>query len=358
MRDIFIGIDGTTPDWYENVRFEKWDMEYSLINMMYVHASAADSDKTFIPGPDLFGKGTTKCVKTALDFLKGLGFGGNKTPRGFDNTRVVLAGYSRGAYAALRVAQALELAGVRVAFGGFLDIVKCTDDATEDAIAGVISDFLGERSAVSALPRPTSQYDTAAQKRAMDALSKDEQRRQQIYAGVNKTWLPNAISWGAGSFSIPNNIASGFHARRNAAVKSHTRPMGHYPTEGNKNVDERNGFWVTHSGMGGMPYRGDLPDTITRVSEWKGSRAVADFVVRHLKAHDLLNTKSPIHPCLRAMDPPASWYQDTHIRSQYALWVEAHKRGDGCGLDAGYEKQIWHDLLAKATAPSYRDRMP
>ena len=358
MRDIFIGIDGTTPDEKRNVKFEPWDFNFSFINMIYTFSSAADADKAFFPGPDIYGKGTTLCVNQSLDFLKSKGFGGNRTPQGMGDIRVVIAGYSRGAYAALRVAQALDLAGVRVAFGGFIDIVKCTDDGTEAAITNAILDFLEERPATASLPKPQSQYDPDAQHRARIALEKDQKRRDQISSGVNKSWLPNMISWGVGSFSIPKNIASGFHARRDPAVGSRTHPMGHYPTEGNKNIDERRDFWATHSAMGGMPFRGDVPGTISRVSEWRGSRRVAEFAVGHLNGHKLLNTRSPTHPCLQAPEPPQTWYQDQHIRSQYQGFVNANSRLDGCGLDPEFEKEAMAHYIRKITGQGYKDRPP
>src|SRR5262249_40646272 len=120
MSDIFVAIDGTTPDPQNNIRFEPWDFEYSFIYMIYRAANAARENKIHIPGPNLWGDGTVECIQTALEFLKPR----IKRP----DLRIVVAGYSRGAYAAIKVAQALEMIGRKVDFLGLIDVVKCTND--------------------------------------------------------------------------------------------------------------------------------------------------------------------------------------------------------------------------------------
>lgn len=354
MRDIFVGIDGTTQDWYKNIRFQPWDFEYSFINMFYKYSSAGEGDKIHIPGPDLWGKGTVECISSALTFL-------SQRMRVGGSFRIIVAGYSRGAYAALRVAQALAHRGLSVDFLGLIDVVKCTDDQTEKAISDVLQEFWGEKSAVEKArpaaaevmrraqsdPRAAPYAGMAAQGIISDAERREVQRDIAISNEVNRSPLPNAVSWGVGAFVLPGNVKAGFHARRDPEVGSRTYPMGHYPLEGipsGGGFIERRDFFCTHSAMGGMPFRGDIPSNrVTRKGEWTGVRTVGRFIINSGNKYAIFS-KQPQHNCMDSPTPPAGWYEHENIRSQYRTYLEKYLQSDGSGYDTAYENAVLKEL--------------
>ena len=355
MRTIFVGIDGTTPDPVNNVRFEKWDFDYSFIYMMKVYCAASDDDKIHIAGPNMYGEGTSTAVKEALEFLT------RRLRPPFVKPRIIVAGYSRGAYAALRVAQALGLIGFNVDFLGLIDVVKCTDDMTETNISGNIRAFIGEKSNADIWRENLARRGIDLQKNPQAVMGmvpelreierKDAKRAAELSNQVNRSPLPNAISWGVGDFAVPKNVKAGFHARRDAKLGSRTYPMGHYPLTGmGKEFEERRDFFCTHSAMGGMPFRGDTLKEATRLSEWHGTRAVGHFIVKNCTKHGVL-TKHPYHPVLAAPAPPSSWYRHENIRSQYRLYMRQFQSRDGTGLDDG---QRFEDYYLDKSTEQYK----
>lgn len=351
MRDIFIGIDGTTPDPEKNVYFEPWDLKYSFIKMMVENSVAGKDDKIHVAGPNLYGQGTAKAIGEALDFLN------RRLATPFGPARIVIAGYSRGAYAALRVAQGLGRVGYKVGFLGLIDVVKCTDDATEDNIAKELMRFKGEQTNLSAaLASIENQrragntpvgggYTDPRLDQIREAMAKDRRNAVAMSSEVNRSSLPNALSAGSGSFAIPANVEAGFHARRDPRVGSRTYPMGHYPlTNLSRSFPERRDFFCTHSAMGGMPFRGDIIQDVTRKTEWAGTRTVGRFIVGQCQKNSVLTTGSPHHPVLDNHAPPRSWFEDGHIRDQYRSYLLNFERSDGSGYDPKYESDLLQEV--------------
>ena len=102
MGDIFAGIDGTTPDRSKAVHFSNpLDLKMSFIGALYYGSAAVREDKHWFAGPDLGGFRVPECVSMPLEFImkarKRLGQSGSH--------RITIAGYSRGAYSAIRVVQ-------------------------------------------------------------------------------------------------------------------------------------------------------------------------------------------------------------------------------------------------------------
>lgn len=314
-RDVFVGIDGTTEHWTENVGFGPFDYKYSYIAMLSRYSSAGDGNRQSLPGPNMTGEGTVHAVESALNFLK---------PRVVGVTgeapRIILCGYSRGAYAVLRVAQALQLRGLEVAFLGLIDTVKCTHDSTETQLGQVIADFadLPSRAVTPIQHGPRGDIP-----RPMTRAEANKSRNMDLSYEVNRTSLPNWLSFGGGSFRVPANVVAGCHARRDAKIGSRTYPMGHYPLEFGGGFAEDKGFGCTHSAMGGMPFRGDLPKTITRLSEWTECRRVGEYVVAKGRKHNIFR-ESPRHPVLDADAPPAAWYAAPEIAGQYEAYVRSN----------------------------------
>ena len=312
MTTLAVSIDGTTTDWYQNVLFGPFDLNMSLI--MALHKAFLADDKIHLAGPNLFGGGTTTCVKEALTFLKP-----RLTRR---DTRVFLSGYSRGAYAALRVAQGLAKAGVKVHLLALIDTVKCTDGATEEEIGIEILRYAEGEDAVrvGAKTPVTSKNWQSGYGETMASYEIRKKRAEQLSQEINK---PDR-------FLASENIAHMFHARRNPNVNSRTVPMGHWDVAapGGAKFDEKMFEW-THSCMGGMPFRGDLPKKhITRASEWIECRRVVAFVEQKAQAAGAI--KAIEHPAHRSAAPPNWWFDAPEVRSQYAEYVKKYGH-DGLG---------------------------
>ena len=340
MGDIVVAIDGTTEDHSRNVRFDPWDFHYSFVFMCYRHCFAAVSDKMHVPGPDMFGTGTSTAIGEALDFIVA-----RRAAPGGSNKRIIVFGYSRGAYAAMRVAQAVQLRGGNVDFLGLIDVVKCTDDNTEAAISRIIQKFTHDKTGSDVFrdemakrhidltknPQAAMGYGSLS----ASAMSYQTNREIAISQQVNRSSMPNAVSFGGGSFAVPAGVKAGFHARRSPSVNSRTYPMGHYPLiEMPATFKERRDFFCTHSAMGGMPFRGDLPSrAVTRRSEWDGARTVAKFIADN--SQGVLGKL--VHPVLTSATPLPSWYENSNIRGQYRAYMESFGDTDGAGWDKPFE---------------------
>lgn len=318
MKEIFVGIDGTTQNWYNNVFFGEFDLRYSFIKMLFDASIAPKEQKTHLAGPNLWGNGTTWCVRDALDFLKP--FVKEKGEK-----RIVLCGYSRGAYACLRVAQALELVGVPVAFLGLIDTVKCTTGDTEEAIARVAYEFAQGPGANDISPKKARTWQEAySQTMANYEIQKD--RNIALGRQVNKQ----------DHFFVPDNVGFCFHARRHRNVNSRTVPMGHWDVRSSRKIEEMY-FMCTHSAMGGMPFRGDLPSAeVTRLSEWVYCQKAGSFISRHAKAQGVIGNFT--HPVIGKARPPYDWITAQEIQSQYADYYRWYG-SDGANLPGDAEVQ-------------------
>jgi pimeloyl-ACP methyl ester carboxylesterase len=308
MRTVSVAIDGTTENWYENVRFEGWDLKMSVI--LALHKAFAADDKIHIAGPNLFGGGTTACVREAFAFLKP-----RLTQR---DVRVIVAGYSRGAYAALRVAQGLGKAGIQVHLLALLDTVKCTDGATEEEIGVEILRYAEGENSVRVGPKSPADSKNWQQGYSETMASHEirKKRAAQLSGEINLK----------DRFQASNNITHMFHARRDSSVNSRTVPMGHWDVSAPGGAKFNEGmFLCTHSCMGGMPFRGDLPNAlVTRKREWFVCGKVVQFVEEQARAAGVLKTELD-HPARGASaTPPSWWLKASGIQSQYAEYVKKY----------------------------------
>jgi thioesterase domain-containing protein len=303
MREIFVGIDGTTENWWHNVHFSKFDVEYSYVGMMYTGSFASERNKRWLAGPNLWGNGTVQCVAWALQFLRAQL---DECARQNEQPRISLAGYSRGAYACLRVVQALEKAGVPVHFLALLDTVKCTDEGTEDAIGRVIRSFAHiappKQEAVHGAGRMADMQRAQrmlAQSAAMGAISREVNHRD--------------------CFVVPGNATYVLNLHRDRSVNSRTVPMGHWPVQSGMDRMPDFVFKCTHSAMGGLPFRGDIPNKeVTRLREWQQSGAVGQTLVNHARAQRVIGSYA--HPVIGKARPTQQWLDAPEVKSQYALY--------------------------------------
>ena len=68
--DIFVGIDGTTPDWFNAVHFEEtFDLPMSFVNCLHQGSVADRNRKHYFAGPDIGGFKTPACVSMPLMFI-------------------------------------------------------------------------------------------------------------------------------------------------------------------------------------------------------------------------------------------------------------------------------------------------
>jgi hypothetical protein len=321
MINISVAIDGTTPDPEENVPFEAFDLRFSYISLL--HKASVAASKKYIVGPNLYGGGTAKCVGEALAFLKPL-VGPPYSPK------IALFGYSRGAYSVLRVAQALGMAGLNVEFLGLIDTVKCTDSDTEDKIAQEIAKFVSGPDANQPAPKMkvTSQNWQDAYSKTMANADAQKKRNDAMTGVVNKS----------DCFQVPETVLFTMHARRNKAVNSRTIPMGHWDVRSNKTLKERI-FMCTHSAMGGMPFRGDIPSAkVTRMAEWTECGKVGEFITDTAKTQKVIGGFT--HPVIGQSTPPSSWFNSESIKEQYAEYCKYYG-SDGLNLpgDAAIEQE-------------------
>jgi hypothetical protein len=321
MITVSVAIDGTTPDPEKNVPFEAFDLRYSYVSLL--HKACVASKKKYIVGPNLYGGGTSQCVREAFEFLKPL-----ITPPYVAS--IALFGYSRGAYSVLRVAQGLGMAGINVEFLGLIDTVKCTDNGTEDAIAQETAKFIYGAQANNPAAGTTSvskDWQTSYSQTMANA-DMQQKRNKAMTQVVNK---PDC-------FQVPENVLFTMHARRNKAVNSRTIPMGHWDVRSNRGVTEQI-FMCTHSAMGGMPFRGDIPSAaVTRMSEWTECGKVGQFVTSTAKERKVIGGFT--HPVIGVSTPPAWWFNSQDIRDQYELYCEDYGAD---GLNRPEDRKIEQD---------------
>ncbi len=340
MSDIFVGIDGTTPD-RERARhiMDPFDNAMTFVGKLFEGSVAdgarkgqrfnpnqADYDKHWFAGPDLGGFAVPQCVSWPVEFIL-------KRRRALGGTpRITVAGYSRGAYAALRACQALGKAGVAVDTLILIDCVKVTIGDTEAAVGQIIDKY-------------DDSFDTDAEtKRQGPQIVRSrgepyDMRRQSVASNYGarmeaEIYRPNKAardhgSWNMidspGSFVVPGNVRCAISMQRDPGVMSRDWTMGVSPVESSGGTTlVRKYFFLTHSGMGGMPFRGDLPSVETTAErEWKACRLAAQWLKSHAMATGAFNYFK--HPTLDAESPPAWWLSDACIKSQLSLYNSQYK---------------------------------
>ena len=169
--DIFVGIDGTTPSWTKAVHFDKnFDEPMSFVNCLYQASVAPKENKHNFAGPDLFGNKVPECISLALqNIIASI----RRLPVPMA-PRITIVGYSRGAYAAIRVAQGLKKAGYRVYVLAFIDTVKVTDSGVEARVAEVLDKY-------------DDSYDLVAEGRELDKrVSEAASRASWTYTSFTK----------------------------------------------------------------------------------------------------------------------------------------------------------------------------
>jgi len=335
MSDIFVGIDGTTPD-KQRARhiMDPFDNAMTFVGKLYEGSVAEGArktspydpnqtnfDKHWFAGPDLGGFAVPQCVSWPVEFIL-------KRRRALGGTpRITVAGYSRGAYSALRVCQALGKARVPVDTLILIDCVKVTIGDTEESVGQVIDKY-------------DDSFDTDAETKRLGPQvihSRGERidiRRQSVASAYGarmeaEIYRPNAAardngSWNMvdspGSFVVPGNVKRVISMQRNPGVCSRDWTMGVSPVEsGPGTALTRKYFFLTHSGMGGMPFRGDLPSRETTAErEWKACRLAAQWLKSYAMATGAFNYFK--HPTLESEAPPAWWLSDACIKTQLSIY--------------------------------------
>jgi pimeloyl-ACP methyl ester carboxylesterase len=335
MSDIFAGIDGTTPD-KQRARhiMDPFDNAMTFVGKLFEGSVAdgarrgqpynpnqADYDKHWFAGPDLGGFVVPQCVSWPVEFIlkRRRALGGKP--------RITVAGYSRGAYSALRVCQALGKAGVAVDTLILIDCVKVTIGLTEDSIGQIIDKY-------------DDSFDTDAEAKRLGPQivhsrgERNDMRRNTVASHYGarmeaEIYRPNAAarsngSWNMvdspGSFVVPPNVKRAISMQRDPGVMSRDWTMGVSPVEsGGATSLVRRHFFLTHSGMGGMPFRGDLPTAETTAErEWKACRLAAQWLKSHVMATGAFNYFK--HPTLDSESPPQWWLSHACIKSQLSIY--------------------------------------
>ena len=238
---------------------------------------------------------------------------------------LTIAGYSRGAYAAIRVAQALGKAGLSVDNLILLDAVKVTNAETEGEVARVIDRFddsFDIEAEAQALLRTRRAGDIRVARetvaRRHGRMLQAETYRADASAKALGSW--NAVD-DIGYFVVPRNVRLAVSYQRSPSVQSRDWTMGAAPVtlQGGGNRSISHPYFLTHSGMGGMPFRGDLPTKASsRLKEWQEARRLALDLAR--LATGLTAFQSFKHTVLNDIDPPKSWLMSPFIRSQYEIY--------------------------------------
>jgi hypothetical protein len=324
--EIFVGIDGTTPNWFKAVHFEPtFDLPMSFINCMFKGSVAEKDNKSFFAGPDIWGKRTTECVSLPLMFiLQRL----KQIPSPM-LPRITIAGYSRGAYAAIRVAQGLAKMKIPVYFLCLIDTVKVTDQDTDAAIAAVIDKYDNSFSI-------ESESNSQIMNRLRQAASNNEgyssnfdldesgiKRKVQNEHGLRlrkeiyevdyrdaRTGAGNYVDL-PGHFVVTSNVKHCLSVQRDFRLGSWANVMGVAPvTFPGGNLDASTQNWCSHSAMGGMPYRGDMrAPEVTPEGEWRECAKVASKL-RSKAVAELKVLSSLHHPTLLdPRNPTKAWRQ-------------------------------------------------
>lgn len=331
MIDIFIGVDGTTESMTSAQYMpDPTDKAMSFIGKLYEASKAPEGFKNWYPGPDTPGLVLpSECVLKPLEFLIPLLRSDTAKRSG---VRVCIAGYSRGAYAALRLAQTLGkcVEGFRVHQLILLDTVKVTIQMTEDEIAQIIGRFdksfdknrdvnkyevydKGRNTYLKQTSNGGDQYSKRLEGEIYQADSRD--RATGSYNAVDE----------AGHFNVPSNTLRVASFQRNPTVLSRDWTMGvsKVKAPGNPYDSFPPLYQLTHSGMGGMPFRGDLPTKdVTRLSEWVHCGKLARDLNKAAMGCGAFNHLS--HDTLRSTRPPSSWLRNRGIDSQYSSYWHSY----------------------------------
>ena len=320
MSDIFVGIDGTTEHKTRAVHIgSPLDADMTFVGALFRGSTAGRDHKHWFAGPDVGGFRVPECVGMPLEFIM-------KARSGQSQSRIAIAGYSRGAYAALRVAQGLLKAGVSVDALILIDTVKVTLADTEAAVGQVLDRYdqgfdtgkeaqkMGTKfgRAGVAYPSPIGVRNAAA---VYGARMEAEVYKPDPTARAQGSW--NLVD-PVGRFVVPANVKTVINVQRNPAVRSRDWTMGVAPVSvqtGSSSMTSRT-FMLSHSGMGGMPFRGDLPGAaVTRLREWTECRALAEFLRGQAAQTGLFQYLK--HPTLEFPTPPERWLSHVSIRLQY-----------------------------------------
>ena len=320
--DIFVGIDGTTPDWFNAVHFEEtFDLPMSFVNCLYQASVAQGNRKHYFAGPDIGGFKTPACVSMPLmhvmDCIAAM-------PKPL-LPRITIVGYSRGAYSAIRVAQALGKQRIPVYALLLLDTVKVTVADTEATIAQVIDRYdnsfdieaeasresaqIGERIRQSNLGGRGAYVDSNA---IRNAIARGHGRRleNEIYVADPRDARRGSGNYvdNPGHFVVPRNVQHCMSLQRDFRLGSHKNVMGVAPvTFPGGDLKAPGQFWCSHSAMGGMPYRGDLlSPQVTPEGEWRECAKVADELARW--ASDLHVISGMKHPTLQSPRWPSEYW--------------------------------------------------
>ena len=320
--DIFVGIDGTTPDWFNAVHFEdSFDLPMSFVNCLHQGSVADRNRKHYFAGPDIGGFKTPACVSMPLMFIMD-SIAAMPKPL---VPRITVVGYSRGAYSAIRVAQALGKKRIPVYALLLLDTVKVTVAGTESEIAQVIDRYddsfdidQDARRESAAIADRLRQSNMAGRGGYVDpsairnALARGHGRRLENEIYVED---PRDARVGAGNrvdkpghFVVTGNVQHCLSVQRDYRLGSHKNVMGVAPvTFPGGDFKAPNQFWCSHSGMGGMPYRGDLRSPqVTPEGEWRECAKVADTIASWAMGLNVISGMD--HPTLRSPRWPTDYW--------------------------------------------------
>ncbi len=335
MKTILACIEGTTWGGYlgelggmtKRVPFAEFDASMSFMNAIR-RGSAADVT-IYSYGPDTRARLMAECVREPLNaILKTLGFPETgEPPAGPHNCKIFLAGYSRGAYAALCVAQALQKLAIGVEYLLLLDPVKVTDMSGENEITAILARF-----DKTLRPTPTILSPYAKGYHAALALQQSQQReitrssekgryvedpRDRARGGGN-------ICDAAGHFVVPGNVKRVLNLQRSCKANSRMTTMGTAPVDfGNAPHVEDRGFMCTHSAMGGMPFRGDNTGKTSAYTEWSESRKVGEALAKDALKHGVI--KNFYHPTARSIVAPAWWLGCKEIEPSIQAQIQAQE---------------------------------
>jgi len=314
-----------------------------LIGALYRGSVAATEHKHWFAGPELYGFRVPQCVGWPLEFI----MKARKALPGSPKPRITIAGYSRGAYSAIRVAQGLGKAGIEVDLLILLDTVKVTIAGTEAEVAQVIDRYDDSFDIADDAKRNPARVYTRGGVYADQSVAKAAQRHgarleAEIYradstAKAEGSW--NAID-SPGRFVVPSNVKKTVSVQRDPMVRSRDWTMGVSPVEASRagSLSSKQ-FLLSHSAMGGMPFRGDLPSSeVTRFREWK----VCGLLVNHLR-REIMPTGAfqyLKHPTAESASPPATWLRHPGIRAQYEKYYREWG-SDGLTPDLDRELDAW-----------------
>lgn len=363
MTHIFVGVDGTTPDLFRNKFFEPTlDLPMSFVNTFYQSSVAQPDFKKFYAGPDLGGFGTVDCVSEPLDFIMGC----VKKLRG-EKPRITIVGYSRGSYAAIRIAQGLGKAKVPVYFLGLLDTVKVTITHTETAIGQVIDKYDDSfdtnaetkrrydksRSDFDAIVKKHPQAIMAAQGLPSMGTIRSSVAKEYGRKIQNESYVADPRDRARGSYNyvddighfvVSGNVENAISVQRDEKFRSREGTMGVSPVEypGGK-IYQPARFPCTHACMGGMPFRGDFPMVeITRSSEWVACGKIAGELMKYGTSLGVISRFD--HPTLRWNKPPQWWLINPLVKDQYMEYVKTFNKSDGLTPDQDQEIKEWRKV--------------